>query len=406
MSVLLSSFARLALFLLAVFPSWVQCSSSESPMKRAPCPALPSSPQFSDTALPDPFTFLDGAAVTTLGAWTCRQAEVNSLFQINELGTKPPPPSTLTATLSSSNALAITASEAGKSITFTPTISFPTTGTAPFPAIIAFNGLSFPRPAGVALITFNVDDMAQQVNLASRGQGKFFTLYGANATASAMMAWAWGVSRIIDALEMTPNARIDTKRIAVTGCSRNGKGALVAGAFDTRIALTIPQESGSGGTDCWRLSDALQARGVVTQTASEIVQENVWFSRSFETFANTSVNMLPVDHHMLAGLVAPRALFVIDNVGIDWLGAESSFGCMKSARRIWQALGASNNMGYSQAASHDHCSFPASQQAVLTAFINKFLLGLSANTTVTETAGNYMFDTPGVWDPWNAPQLA
>jgi len=55
------------------------------------------------------------------------------------------------------------------------------------------------------------------------------------------MAWAWGVSRIIDALEVTPAARINPTKVGVTGCSRNGKGALVAGAFDTRIALTIPQ---------------------------------------------------------------------------------------------------------------------------------------------------------------------
>jgi hypothetical protein len=38
---------------------------------------------------------------------------------------------------------------------------------------------------------------------------------------------------------MTHKANINTKRIGVTECSRNGKGALVAGAFDERIALTI-----------------------------------------------------------------------------------------------------------------------------------------------------------------------
>jgi cephalosporin-C deacetylase-like acetyl esterase len=70
-----------------------------------------------------------------------------------------------------------------------------------------------------------------------------------------MVAWAFGVSRILDVLETLPGANINTKKIAVTGCSRNGKGALVAGALDSRIALTIPQESGSGGTACWRLSD-------------------------------------------------------------------------------------------------------------------------------------------------------
>lgn len=90
----------------------------------------------------------------------------------------------------------------------------------------------------------------QDSNPASRGLGLFFDLYGHNATASAMTAWVWGVSRIIDSLEQTPQAGINVGRIAVTGCSRNGKGALMAGAFDERIALTIPQESGSGGDTC------------------------------------------------------------------------------------------------------------------------------------------------------------
>ena len=65
-----------------------------------------------------------------------------------------------------------------------------------------------------------------------------------------MTAWVWGVSRIIDALELSPHANINLNKLAVTGCSRDGKGALMAGAFETRIALTIPQESGSGGDTC------------------------------------------------------------------------------------------------------------------------------------------------------------
>ena len=65
-----------------------------------------------------------------------------------------------------------------------------------------------------------------------------------------MTAWVWGVSRIIDALEQTPEAKINFNKLAVTGCSRDGKGALMAGAFEPRFALTIPQESGSGGDTC------------------------------------------------------------------------------------------------------------------------------------------------------------
>ena len=199
---------------------------------------------------------------------------------------------------------------------------YPSSGTAPYPALIAYGGLSVPSPAGVAVITFNNNDMATQTDTRSRGQGKFYQLYGNGHSASAMTAWAWGVSRIIDAIETTSAARINPAKIGVTGCSRNGKGAMVAGAFDERIVLIIPQESGSGGSACWRLSDAMRVQGINVQTASQIITENVWFSKSFESYAN-SVNKLPFDHHMLAGLVAPRGLYVIENTSMEWLGNES-----------------------------------------------------------------------------------
>jgi hypothetical protein len=40
--------------------------------------------------------------------------------------------------------------------------------------------------------------------------------------------------------------------IGVTGCSRFGKGAFTIDAFDQRIVLTIPLESGSAGVPIWR----------------------------------------------------------------------------------------------------------------------------------------------------------
>ena len=41
---------------------------------------------------------------------------------------------------------------------------------------------------------------------------------------------------------------IDPRRIVVTGHSRTGKAALVAAAFDERIALAIPHQAGCGGS--------------------------------------------------------------------------------------------------------------------------------------------------------------
>jgi hypothetical protein len=315
----------------------------------------------------------------------------------------PPKPSSVTASLSGST-LTINCAYSGKSISFSVTISYPSSGAAPYPALIAYGGLSIPAPASVATITFNNDDMAAQQSTSSRGQGKFYTLYGSDHSAGAMTAWVWGVSRIIDALEITSSARINTSQIGVTGCSRNGKGALVAGAFEPRIALTIPQESGSGGSACWRLSDSQKAAGQNVQTASEIVTENVWFSKNFEPYVN-SVSRLPFDHHMLAGMVAPRGLFVIENTSMEWLGNLSTYGCMKTAQLIWQALGVGDSMGFSQVGNHNHCAFPSSQQGDLNAFVNKFLLGQSTNTAIMSTDETFTFNQ-AQWVDWSVPSLS
>ena len=352
--------------------------------------------------LPDPFLPLDGARVTTKAEFEYRQQEISALFQQYELGTFPPAPATVTGSFAS-DSLTINIEDAGGSTSFSVSIAYPSGGEGPYPAIIAYGALSIPQPEGVASITFMNDEVAVQTDTSSRGQGLFYDLYGSDHTAAATTAWAWGVSRIVDALESTPDANIDATKLAVTGCSRNGKGAIIAGALEPRIALTIPQESGSGGSACWRISDDQQANGAEVQTASQIITENVWFSTAFEQYVN-DVSVLPVDHHMLAGLVAPRGLYVVENTDMEWLGSESTFGCMTAGHKIFEALGVPDNMGYSQVGGHQHCQFPSSQQTELDAFVGKFLLGEETDTAVMKTDGGFTFDEK--WTDWTVPELS
>jgi hypothetical protein len=51
-------------------------------------------------------------------------------------------------------------------------------------------------------------------------------------------AWAWGVHRAVDYLGT--ERELDPKRIIAVGHSRLGKTALVAAAFDDRIAIAMP----------------------------------------------------------------------------------------------------------------------------------------------------------------------
>ncbi|EJD54138.1 hypothetical protein AURDEDRAFT_53162 [Auricularia subglabra TFB-10046 SS5] len=378
-------------------------TSTELPPIGTDCPTTPGTVNVQNSKLPDPFTFAAGGRATSKSQFACRQAELSTLFQRYELGTIPGPPQSVTGTLSG-NSLTVSVTDNGKTISFSASVSIPS-GNGPFPAIIAYAAPSIPIPAGVATINFNNDDIAAQVNSGSRGQGKFYTLYGSGHSAGALAAWAWGVSRIVDALEkLGPSSRIDAKRLGVTGCSRNGKGAFVAGAFEPRIALTLPQESGSGGAACWRLSDWQKSRGQDVQTASQIIGENVWFSKNFDPFVSR-VPTLPVDHHELAALVAPRGLYVIENTSMNWLGNESCNGCMRAGHKIYQAFGAADSMGFSQVGGHQHCQFPSAQSSELNAFIGKFLLGQSTNTNVVRTDGSFQFNETQ-WIDWSVPTLS
>ncbi|KAI1432789.1 hypothetical protein GGR50DRAFT_672640 [Xylaria sp. CBS 124048] len=370
------------------------------PRQNATCSVQDSYPTVDLATLPDPFTFADGTPVASLDDWTCRQAEMSKQLQQYELGDYPPAPDSVKATLSGSS-LSVVVTVGSKSATISTTIE-KGSGASPGPAIITIGGASIPIPGTIGTINFDNDQWAGQNNI--RGQGDFYTLFGPSHSAGALTAWAWGVDRLIDGLEQlgADTTGIDTARLGTTGCSRNGKGAFVVGALARRIALTIPQESGSGGAASWRVSDAEFAAGANIQTAHEIVGENVWFSPNFNAYASATDTM-PVDHHFLAGLVAPRGLFVIEN-DIDWLGPVSTTACMEAGRLIYAGVGEPNAMGFSLVGGHAHCAFPSAQQADLTTYLDYYLLkGSTAPGAVQKSSANVSVED---WAKWTVPSLS
>jgi hypothetical protein len=355
----------------------------------------------SNIKLPDPFLFLNGSKVNTKPDWACRQDEISAIFQRYELD--PMPAVESVAATFASNRLSITVTAGGKSISFDANIKLPS-GNGPFPAVIALGGASIPVPSNVAVITYNNEQIAATD---PRGRGKFYDLYGSTHKAGGLIAWGWGVSRILDALEKVGagTTKSNTARVAVTGCSRNGKGAFVAGAFDKRIRLTIPQEAGSGGMGCWRIAAEMKRNGTNVEDAAQIVNGDGWFATEFSKYVN-DLSKLPEDHHMLAALVAPRPLLVIENSGIDYLGPISTFGCATAAKLVYGAVGEPDALGFSQNAhGNSHCQLPSAQNADLAAFINKYLLDQSsANTKIFKTDKNFNLDLARYVD-WTAPTL-
>lgn len=374
-----------------------------------PDPALPALAALpATTTLPDPFVMANGSRLTRKADWACRRHEVSKQLQAYELGEKPVPVAGAVSAKLDGKTLTVTVNSGGRSISFNANVQLPTTGTAPYPAVIGI-GRSFLNNAellarGVAIIDFPNNDIADQQNGSSRNQGKFFELHPQAQGTGALVAWAWGVSRLVDALEQGAAPSIDAKHLAVTGCSRNGKGALMAGALDERIALTIPQESGSGGSASWRVSDAQKAAGQNVQTLRQIVTENVWFRSSFGEFSEAATR-LPFDHHQVMALVAPRGLLVIENTAMEWLGNQSGYVTALAAREAWVALGVADRMGVSQFSHPDHCRLPASQAPEVLAFVDRFLKGeTSAKTDILRTDGSFAIDRAR-WMPWGTPAL-
>lgn len=376
---------------------------------KCPVPAMPAFSSLpSNSKLPDPFMFMDGHRMKKKKEWTCRREEIATLAQEFIYGYKPQTGYKSTSAAFSDDKITVSVTENGKSIAFTCSITYPKNGNQPYPAMIGMGASNLNNAEllkmGVAVINFPNNKIAEQLNGSSRGKGLFYEMFGSDHSASAMMAWAWGVSRLIDALEKTPSARINAARLGVTGCSRNGKGALTAGAFDERIKLTVPQEPGAGGAASWRISDAQKSAGKNVQTLSQIVGENVWFRSEFSRFGKVS-DKLPLDQHMVAALCAPRALLFLENTSMEWLSPASSWITANAAHKVWEALGIPDKMGFSQIGGHNHCALPDSQMPELRAYVMKFMVGNSSDDTVIMKSDSGISLEEGKWVDWSVPKM-
>jgi hypothetical protein len=208
-----------------------------------------------------------------------------------------------------------------------------------------------------------------------------------------MVAQAWQISRIIDLLEQNPGT-IDPYHIGVTGCSRNGKGAFAGGLFDNRVALTLPCESGIGGTPALRLKEQLDPGSNDTaEWPYHAISYVRWLSEvSLGPFAkgndatNDNTDRLPVDMHEAAALIAPRALYIIDNPGITNLDPKSAYVTAMADQAIFKALGVGDHFAY-QGSGGTHCSWRSAYDASLTAMIDRFLKGKESTKT-----GNFATD--------------
>ncbi|MFB7107658.1 cellulose binding domain-containing protein [Streptomyces sp. NPDC056291] len=361
----------------------------------------PGSPAAS-SMLPDPFKRLNGTRISAKSDWRCRRAEIRDLAQRSVYGQKPARPASVMGTVSASS-ITVNVSDQGRSASFSASVSLPS-GSGPFPAVIVLGGLGADtatiKASGVAVINYDPYSVGKEGTARNNKQGAFYSVYGSSSSTGLLMAWSWGVSRIIDVIEQSGGSILKASATGVTGCSRFGKGAIVAGAFDQRVALTMPIESGSGGVPILRGIPGESG----AQPLSSAYSEQPWLGDAFSPYTGNP-NSLPVDTHEILGMVAPRGLFVMENPYVDWLAARSGSVAALGAAEVYKALGAGSNITYwSDVQNGTHCAVRSEWKTPLQQSIQKFLLGTGSGSGVFRIAPGKSGNL-STWREWQTPTL-
>jgi dienelactone hydrolase len=142
-------------------------------------------------------------------------------------------------------------------------------------------------------------------------------------------AWAWGFHRCVDYL--VTEGDVDPHRIAALGHSRNGKTALLAAAFDERIALAFPHQAGCGGS--------APSRGKSGESVKAINDHFPhWFNARFKQF-NDAPERLPFDQNCLLALCAPRPVLFSAAEGDQWSNPAGQLAILQAADPVYRFLG-------------------------------------------------------------------
>ncbi|MFO1477744.1 MAG: acetylxylan esterase [Verrucomicrobiota bacterium] len=186
---------------------------------------------------------------------------------------------------------------------------------------------------GCALATFCSCDIDSDRPDISDGLYKFLA-HGDQAKnpgpdRGTIAAWAWGFMRCVDYLVSDP--AIDPARIAALGHSRNGKTALLAAAFDDRIALAIVHQAGIGGS--------APSRGRTGEPLKDInANFPHWFNAEFKKFIGCPEKLL-FDQNCLVALCAPRPVLFSNGEADTWANPRGQFDVLVAANPAYELYG-------------------------------------------------------------------
>lgn len=198
---------------------------------------------------------------------------------------------------------------------------------------------------GYALAEFNRTEIMSDPPDGNLPPTACSALHGTHAQAIA--AWAWGYHRAVDGLLQLPE--LDGARIAIVGHSRGGKAALLAGATDTRIALTSANNSGLAGAGSFhRLAPGAETLADMVKTFPH------WLSPALQPYCGRE-NDLPWDQHFLLALIAPRALLCTEARGDLWANPGGTQQMHDAAAAVYRWMGAGSRLAiHFRQGGHSH----------------------------------------------------
>lgn len=317
--------------------------------------------------LPDLFRCIDGSEVSTPAQWERRREELRAAAQYYAFGfVKTPEFIAFRRDPDEAHCTLIMRHE-GREATFSVSVHRPGAPNqgpagAASPAFIWIGRASDRQRAellrrGYAVIEMPPRDVYSDD--ASRG-GAYTTLFPYRAgdpeyDSGALRGWGWGVSRILDVLEQGAYPDVDPARTLVTGVSRFGKAALLAAAFDQRVGIAMPVDSGQAGTSLFRYhvegrlyhyvgNPFPEGMGRSEKISNMMGGLAHWFSSRMAAFVDRE-DRLPFDAHAIMALVAPRPLLIFAGEEWDWLCPPATVLAYAGARELYEFLGAGDAIG-------------------------------------------------------------
>jgi hypothetical protein len=153
-------------------------------------------------------------------------------------------------------------------------------------------------------------------------------------------AWSWGISKLIDYFQT--DKEVDASKIGVSGHSRYGKAAIVAMAYESRLAIAFPSCSGSLGTKMNRRhwGEDLEDSGWDTEYHWVAGNFFKWMGELNEgKYLPRKIELCPVDAHSLLSLCAPRPVFLNGGNQDTWADPYGIYLTGVGATPVYNLLG-------------------------------------------------------------------